>query len=71
MITNGTYLNSESICQLLFKLANSGLNNPIILVIYNAKYQKFHLVQNYAKQLEKQLCYLPSDSPHLNLIERF
>ena len=29
------------------------------------------MVQNYAKQLEKQLCYLPSYSPHLNLIERF
>ena len=37
MITNGTYLNSESICQLLFKLANSGLNTPIILVLDNAK----------------------------------
>jgi transposase len=71
MITNGTYLNSESIYQLLFKLANLGLNIPIILVLDNAKYQKFHLVQNYAKQLEEQLFYLPSYSPQLNLIERF
>lgn len=28
-------------------------------------------VQDYAKQLDIQLCYLPSYSPQLNLIERF
>jgi transposase len=70
-ITNETYINSESICQLLFKLANLGLNIPITLVLDNAKYQKCQLVQDYAKQLGIQLCYLPSYSPQLNLIERF
>jgi transposase len=70
-ITNETYINSESICQLLFKLANLGLNIPIALVLDNAKYQKCKLVQDYAKQLDIQLCYLPSYSPQLNLIERF
>jgi transposase len=45
-ITNETYINSESICQLLFKLANFGLNIPIILVLDNAKYQKCQLVQD-------------------------
>ena len=29
------------------------------------------MVQEYAKKLEIQLCYLPSYSPQLNLIERF
>ena len=69
-VTNETYINSESICQLLFKLANSGLEIPIAIVLDNAKYQKCKLVQDYAKQLEIELCYLPSYSPQLNLIER-
>lgn len=70
-MTNETYINSESVCQLLFKLANLGLNIPIIIVLDNAKYQKCKLVQNYANELGIQLCYLPSYSPQLNLIERF
>ena len=69
-ITNETYINSESVCQLLFKLANLGLEIPIVIVLDNAKYQKCQLVQDYAKELEIQLCYLPSYSPQLNLIER-
>lgn len=69
-VTNETYINSESICQLLFKLANLGLDIPITIVLDNAKYQKCKLVQEYAKQLEIELCYLPSYSPQLNLIER-
>ena len=70
-ITNETYINSESLCQLLFKLTDLGLSVPIVLVLDNAKYQKCKLVQNYAKELDIQLCYLPSYSPQLNLIERF
>lgn len=70
-VTNETYINSDSLCQLLFKLANLGLNIPIIIVLDNAKYQKCKLVQNYANELGIQLCYLPSYSPQLNLIERF
>lgn len=70
-ITNETYINSESVCQLLFKLANSGLSIPIAIVLDNAKYQKCQLIQDYAKELGIQLCYLPSYSPQLNLIERF
>jgi transposase len=70
-VTNETYINSESLCQLFFKLANLGLNIPIIIVLDNARYQKCQLVQNYAKELDIQLCYLPDYSPQLNLIERF
>jgi transposase len=70
-ITNESYINSESLCQLLFKLAQLGLNIPITIVLDNAKYQKCRLVQDYAKELGIQLCYLPSYSPELNLIERF
>ena len=70
-ITNETYINSETLCQLLFKLANLGLGVPIVLVLDNAKYQKCKLVQSHAKELGVELCYLPSYSPQLNLIERF
>lgn len=70
-VTNETYINSETLCQLLFKLTNLSLNIPIIIVLDNAKYQKCKLVQNYAEELGIQLCYLPSYSPQLNLIERF
>jgi transposase len=70
-VTNETYINSESLCELLFKLANLGLNIPIAIVLDNARYQKCQLVQNYAKELGIQLCYLPAYSPQLNLIERF
>jgi transposase len=57
--------------QLLFKLADLGLGVPIVLVLDNAKYQKCKLVQSHAKELGIELCYLPSYSPQLNLIERF
>ena len=69
-ITNETYINSETLCQLLFKLAELGLSVQISLILDNAKYQKCKLVQNYAKELGIQLCYLPAYSPQLNLIER-
>jgi transposase len=70
-VTNETYINSQSICQLLFKLANLGLNIPITIILDNARYQKCKLVQGYAKELGIELLYLPSYSPQLNLIERF
>ncbi|CDN15873.1 Mobile element protein [Richelia intracellularis] len=42
------YPDSESLCQLLFKLSNLWLNKPIVIVLDNARYQKCKLVQNYA-----------------------
>ena len=33
-------INSESLCELLFKLANLGLNKPIVIVLDNARYHK-------------------------------
>lgn len=70
-VTNETYINSESVCQLLSKLANLELSVPITVVLDNARYQKCNLVQDKAKQLGIELCYLPAYSPHFNLIERF
>ena len=69
-VTNETYINAESICELLRKLAALKLNIPITIVCDNARYQKCKLVQDLAATLEIELLYLPSYSPNLNLIER-
>lgn len=69
-VTNETYINAESVCQLLRKLAALDLNMPITLVLDNAKYQKCQPVKELAGTLGIELLYLPSYSPNLNLIER-
>ena len=56
---------------MLFKLANMGLNKPIVIVLDNARYHKCKLEQNYATSVGIQLCYLSCYSPELNLIEDF
>ena len=57
-------------CQLLGKLAAHVTEGAITVVLDNARYQKCAVVQNYAAALGIELLYLPSFSPHLNLIER-
>ncbi|KAB8332695.1 IS630 family transposase [Scytonema tolypothrichoides VB-61278] len=69
-VTNETYINAESICELLGKLAALKLSIPITIVCDHARYQKCKLVQDLANALEIELLYLPSYSPNLNLIER-
>jgi transposase len=68
--TNCTYINAESVCQLLRKLDALGLQVPITLVLDNARYQRCALVQSVADPLGIELLYLPAYSPNLNLIER-
>ena len=69
-VTNTTVVNTETMCQLLRKIAASGLTGPIALVLDNARYQRNAVVQALASQLGITLLYLPSYSPNLNLIER-
>ena len=69
-VINTTYINAESVCALLRKLAVVGQQVPITLVLDNARYQRCTLVQNLAKELGIELLFLPSYSPNLNLIER-
>lgn len=69
-VTNTSYINAESVCQMLLKLAALNLEVPITVVLDNARYQKCQLVFALAKALNIELLYLPSYSPHLNLIER-
>jgi transposase len=69
-VTNESYINSHSVCELLDKLVALSINIPITLVLDNARYQKCYKVRDYAQTLGLELLYLPSYSPHLNLIER-
>ncbi len=68
MVTNETYINAQSVCELLNKFAALGLSSPITLD--NARYQKCALVMELARSLNIELLYLTAYSPNLNLIER-
>ena len=68
-VTNTTVVNTETMCELLRKIANLGLTGPITLVLDNARYQRNAVVQALAAQLGLSLLFLPSYSPNLNLIE--
>jgi transposase len=71
-VTNDSYINSDSLCQLLMKIHKCYhlLAIPITLVLDNAKYQRCDKVTAYAKELGIELLFLPTYSPNLNLIER-
>ena len=69
-VTNTTVVNTETMCELLRKIAASGLSGPITLVLDNARYQRNAVVQALATELGITLLFLPSYSPNLNLIER-
>src|SRR5271168_3572964 len=69
-VTNTTVVNTETMCELLRKIAALALTGPITLVLDNARYQRNAVVQALASQLGITLLFLPSYSPNLNLIER-
>ena len=69
-VTNDSYINASSVCELLEKIAALGLSTPITLVLDNARYQRCRLVLERARQLGIELLFLPPYSPNLNLIER-
>jgi transposase len=69
-VTNTTVVNTETMCELLQKIAALKLTGPITVVLDNARYQRNAVVQGLAEQLNITLLYLPSYSPNLNIIER-
>jgi transposase len=69
-VTNTTVVNTETMSELLRKIAALGLTGPITLVLDNARYQHNSAVKALATQLGITLLFLPSYSPNLNLIER-
>ncbi len=69
-ITNDSYINALSVCDLFRKLAAKHAEETVTLFLDNARYQKCRIVQELAEELRIELIYLPSYSPNLNLIER-
>ncbi len=70
IVTTETYINSQSICDILWQIAKRYTTVPITIVLDNARYQKCALVKDLAVSLNIELLYLPAYSPNLNLIER-
>ncbi len=69
-VTNTTVVNTDTMCELLRKLAAEKLTGPVTVVLDNARYQRNKVVQGLAVELGIRLLFLPSYSPNLNLIER-
>lgn len=69
-VVNDSYINSLSVCELLYRVSALSLSIPVTLILDNAKYQKCAIVKKLADDLKIELLYLPSYSPNLNLIER-
>jgi len=69
-VCNEGYVSAETVCDLLRRLAATGLGVPLTVVLDNAAYQRCTLVQTLAQGLGIRLLFLPSYSPNLNLIER-
>jgi len=70
-VSNDSYINSDSVGQLLSKLAARRCDGmPITVILDNARYQRCVAVETCAKALDIELLFLPSYSPNLNLIER-
>jgi transposase len=69
-VTNHSYINALSVCELLVELASSKRGRPMTVVLDNARYQRCELVRDTAEALGIELLFLPSYSPNLNLIER-
>jgi transposase len=69
-ICNETYINANSICEMLRQLASHYAEIPITIILDNARYQKCKIVTALASELGIELLYLPPYSPNLNMIER-
>ena len=50
-VTNTTVVNTDTMCELLRKIAAQGLTGPITLVLDNARYQRNAVVMGLAAQL--------------------
>jgi transposase len=69
-VINDAYISSQSVCDLLWKIARLNLKTPVTLILDNARYQRAMIVQQLAAKLNIELLYLPPYSPNLNIIER-
>ena len=69
-ILNTSYVNAQTVADLLTKIAGQYGDKPIYLVLDNARYQHCDYVKELAQVLRIQLVFLPPYSPNLNLIAR-
>ena len=69
-VTNDSYINAQSVGQLLLKLRRLWPDDRLTVVLDNARYQHCRFVLDVAAALEIELLFLPPYSPNLNLIER-
>jgi|TARA_B110000196_G_C20929793_1_gene559337 transposase len=69
-ITNTGYINSWCVVDLLKELRRMHLDEPITIILDNARYQRCYLVERAAYMYDIELLFLPPYSPNLNLIER-
>ena len=70
-VTNTTAVNTDTMCELLRKIAAEQLAGPVMVVPDNARDRRNEVVQGLAAELSIALMSLPSDSPNVNRIERF
>ena len=69
VVANDSYITAMEVCSMLQKIAHEYSGKKVHLILDNARYQKCHIVQELAMQLDIQLEYIPPYSPNLNLIE--
>jgi len=58
-VSSTTYINADTVCQLLWRIAGLGLGMSITLVLDNARYQHCRPVQDLATVLHIELLFLP------------
>ena len=63
-------INSDTVCELIDTVRQCHPNQPVTLVMDNARYQRCYKVMDYATEQKIELLFLPAYSPNLNLIER-
>ena len=59
-VTNDSYINAASVCELLEKIALLGLQTPITVVMDNARYQRCRLMLERAAHLGIEVLFLPT-----------
>lgn len=69
-VINTTYVNAQTIAEMLHKLAYAYQGQQIYVVLDNARYQHCNFIKELAEKLNINLVFLPPYSPNLNLIER-
>lgn len=68
--SNTSYINAETIVVFFKTLREHYGQEPLKIVLDNARYQHCAFVESAAKSMDIALLFLPSYSPNLNIIER-